>query len=109
MPIPQPQWPALLRQQGGEELLPLPQQADWQKLQLECRHLLCPGDMLIDATLTRFTLTGDLSLLADGAISAAELTQLLRAHLATQGHCCLVKLQLNSLADAIELISALDS
>ncbi|AZQ09252.1 DUF4144 family protein [Shewanella khirikhana] len=109
MPIPQPQWPALLQQQGCDELLPLPLQADWQKYQLECRHLLCPGDVLIDATLTRFTLTEDHSLLADGAISTAELTQLLRAHLATQGHCCLAKLQLNSLADAIELISALDS
>lgn len=102
-------WPALLHQQGCDELQVLRNQADWEQFSQLSSHLLQPADTLIDSGLTSFTLSDNRQWHPSAIVSPTQLTLLLRAHLAAEGHCCLAKLQLNSIDDAIALITHLDS
>ncbi|WP_372872132.1 DUF4144 family protein [Shewanella sp.] len=105
----QPLWPALLQQQGCDELQTLLSAADWQQLQDQSSHLLQQGELLLDSSLHQYSLTPELNWQYQSTLSTEQLSLMVGAHLAAQGQCCISKLRLDSMAAAIALIDAQDS
>ncbi|MCL2917900.1 DUF4144 family protein [Shewanella litorisediminis] len=101
-------WPALLKHQGCDELIPLQSLADWHKFCADSNHLLQYGDSLIDSRFQRFELGEDAHWHSSFPLPADGLNSLIRAHCATLGHCCLSKMHLHSLMDAIDFLNALE-
>ncbi|QYJ75950.1 DUF4144 domain-containing protein [Shewanella sp. FJAT-52076] len=101
-------WPALLKQQGCDELLPLGSANDWHRFCADSKHLLQYGDSLIDANFNRFELGEDAHWHPTASLPPEGLNDLIRAHCATLGHCCLSKMHLYSLMDAIDFLNALE-
>ena len=104
-----PHWPALLHQQNVEELLYLENNQDWEQL-LAASYLLNLGDRLVDSAGTIWGLTfrnKQVQLLMSGMIPLSELQQLIQAHALLDGSCCVSKLQINSVTEAIQFVKSL--
>ncbi|MFQ6370759.1 DUF4144 family protein [Shewanella sp. YIC-542] len=107
-PLPLPCWPALLQQQGADELLYLASQEAWRQLQQESGHLLNPGDRLLDSAASQWRITlKPLQLIPAGRYQLDELQPLVQRHALLEGNCCLSKLQLHSIHDAMALMKSL--
>lgn len=107
-PHPQLIWPALLKQQGCNELLPLRTTNDWQRFFADSKHLLQYGDKLVDSNFHCFVLGEDAHWHPAAPLPPEDLTDLIRAHCATLGHCCISKMHLHSVMDAIDFLNALE-
>ncbi|MCL1074651.1 DUF4144 family protein [Shewanella dokdonensis] len=104
-----PHWPALLQQQGVDELLYLENKQAWAQ-QLTAAYLLNPGDRLLDSTGTIWVLTfhhKQPQWHMSGTIQLHELQQLIQAHAVVDGNCCISKLQLSSIAEALQFVKSL--
>ncbi|MDF0535500.1 DUF4144 family protein [Shewanella sp. A32] len=107
-----PRWPALLQQSGADELLYIDSQQDWQQLWQSAAYLLNPGDRLIDSDgltwILTPTVTQPLNILTPTSnISLDQLQKLVQRHALIEGNCCISKLQLISITDAMQFVKSL--
>jgi len=96
-----PNWPAVVRLAGVDELVYLADAAQWR---LECVSLGdSSGDVLIDSSGSRFDIR-QCELSASGTLPLGEFDAMVRAHLVAMQQCCVYKLELQSIRQGMQLV-----
>ena len=99
-------WPAIIHSVGADDLLIAHSASHWSALKdAEC-VLEHEDDRLIDSTGQTFR-THDDTLLCCGLAELDEVVDLIRAHLADEGHCCVAKFGARSVEGAIAALAAM--
>ncbi|HEY8354897.1 MAG TPA: DUF4144 family protein [Methylophilaceae bacterium] len=99
-------WPAVLKLHGTDELVWLPDHAEWQQASHLRSLRLTPQDCLVDSEGKIFRIDAGRQLVAGSErLDLTEVLQLVRLHAAQDGACCAAKLAAPSIAAAIALVS----
>ncbi|MCB4810958.1 DUF4144 domain-containing protein [Methylovorus menthalis] len=101
-------WPAILQFDGQPELAYIGSLAEWQAASDLQLHIYHARDRLIDADGAIYTLTPRAQHRvspqpSSQSLSLDEVLELVRAHLAREGHACIAKLYAPSIAAAIAM------
>ena len=97
-----PNWPAVVRLAGVDELVYLADAAQWR---LECVSLGdSAGDVLIDSNGSRFDIRHCELSASGGSLPLAEFDAMVRAHLVAMQQCCVYKLELQSIRQGMQLV-----
>lgn len=104
-------WPAVLKFEGDPELLYVASQSDWNTDKYAHAIIHGEGDILIDSEGSVFSLVG----LNDGVLSfqaseiildLSEMIDLIKAHQANLGSCCIAKISFRSFAEAVQSVDS---
>lgn len=101
-----PVWPAIVHLAGADDLLIVRSATDWATLNDTAFALEHEDDRLIDSASHTFR-AGDNTLTPCGLAELDEVVDLIRAHLADEGHCCVAKFGARSVEDAIAALVAM--
>lgn len=102
-------WPVLLQYEGDPELTVIRSQEEWRTEYVQ--HYFAAQDRLIDSEGQCFLLQQRLSdqiipHAAGVGLSLNELNDILRGHFAATGHCCVAKMLVASVAEAVQAVEA---
>lgn len=102
-------WPVLLQYEGDPELTVIHSQLDWQAEYAQ--HFFAAQDRLIDSEgqcfLLQQRISGQIIPHPAGVrLSLNELNEILRKHFAAAGHCCVAKMLVASVAEAVQAVEA---
>ena len=103
-----PQWPAIIEFTGQAELALIRDQSQWDsELQLHSSSFRS-HDRLIDSLGSVFNLSNKELLSSGKSIGLDELVRLIQAHASQNGECCVAKFSAISIAEAIQMLSAME-
>jgi hypothetical protein len=104
-------WPAFIQYAGQAELAFVADQPAWEAEVRLHSHIYQPADRLVDSLgqLYAFGRDGDALVLeaTSQKLVLDELLQLVRAHAAQAGLCCIAKLSASSIAEAVRLVGTM--
>lgn len=104
-------WPVIIKHDGEDELIYLNSLHDWQNDEEMLLYIFTERDVLIDSLGKVFSLPQlqlDIHCEQYLAVASVEnVLELLRAHAALLGECCIAKMHTTSVAEAIELVGSL--
>ncbi|WP_261841386.1 DUF4144 domain-containing protein [Aliamphritea ceti] len=98
-------WPALLSYAGDPELIAVMSAAEWRQDYLA--QYYDAADLLIDSAGQCFHLKrGSEPQHSDTQLSLDALNDLLRLHFAAAGACCVAKMLVGSVAEAVQVVAS---
>ena len=106
-------WPAVIRQDGDDELIVIGSDAEWRRDAAQHLYGLRSGSTLIDSAGRIFRLAQT----RDGAIQAADtgktvsledFIRLVRIHASTSHRCCIEKISFRTVAEGIQLVASMN-
>lgn len=106
-------WPAILKYDGENELVFILNQAQWNKDPDLFYYAYESDDFLLDSDgmIYRLDQIEDhfVTPVADNRnASIEEVIDMLKAHMSELGHCCIAKISLNSIKEAIDMVGELE-
>lgn len=105
-------WPVIIKHDGEDELIYVKSLSDWQADEEMLLYIFTERDVLIDSKGKVFSLPLlQKNIHSEDYLATCNLDnviELLKAHAAIMGQCCVEKIQTNSIADAIELVASIN-
>lgn len=111
------QWPAIIKHDGEDELIYVSSLSEWQRDEEMLLYIFTERDILIDSSGQVFSLTDVQQNIADNndildnkclaTVNADNIMELVRAHAAIIGSCCIEKMHARSAIQAIKLVKDL--
>jgi len=104
-----PQWPAIVEYSGQAELAFVRDQSQWDR-ELELHNASYrPQDRLIDSLGLVFNMSGKKLQASGKSIGLDELVLLIQTHASLNGECCVAKFSANSIVEAMQMFSAVET
>jgi hypothetical protein len=106
-------WPGIVSMAGDAELMYVADQCDWDDENGPCHSVYAEDDYLLDASgqVCRLTKTVAGRVIPEATAknrTLIEVLELVKAHAAQSGCCCVAKLYAASIRQAIELVKSVD-
>ncbi|WOH36778.1 DUF4144 family protein [Thalassotalea fonticola] len=104
-------WPAFIKHDGEDELIYISSLTEWQNDEEMLLYIFSERDVLIDSTGKVYSLpilqqninSNDYLAVA----SVGNIVELVRAHAATVGECCIEKINCQTISQAVALVKDL--
>ena len=105
-------WPAIIKIDGDAELIFIRDQAAWEQNSEHHHFQYRNSDALIDSSGNLYSLTNRVNGYvmpkpANRTLAAGDIVELVRAHAAQGGTCCVEKIAAPSIKEIIELVASL--
>jgi|TARA_R110002050_G_scaffold135584_5_gene258450 hypothetical protein len=106
-------WPAVIKYEGESELRFVPSATEWGSDTDLYLAAYVEGDLLIDTTgaVYRLDIKNDnrcVPQFTGGYVDKAAVTEMVKAHLAFMGQCCVAKFSIDSIADGLTGVGLTD-
>lgn len=104
-------WPAFIKHDGEDELIYISSLTEWQNDEEMLLYIFSERDVLIDSVGKVYSLPMlQQNIDSDDFIAVASvdnILELVKAHAAVTGHCCIEKINCQTVSDAVELVKDL--